>query len=81
MVTRSRAGLGSFPTPKMNTSGKERRHLVQEEVRAAVEETRTCKAVGMRQQGAWTRWENAVERKVTWTELWKAEPHRIKFLI
>lgn len=65
----------------MNTKGKEGRHLVQEEVRAAVEETRTCKAVGMKQQGAWTRWENAVERKVTWADLWKAEPHRIKFLI
>ncbi|KAK0145090.1 hypothetical protein N1851_016010 [Merluccius polli] len=35
----------------------------------------------MKQQGAWTRWKNAVERKVTWAELWKAEPHRIKFLI
>ncbi|KAK0134264.1 Zinc finger BED domain-containing protein 4 [Merluccius polli] len=76
VVTRGRAGLGSFPSPQMNTRGKERRRLVQEEVRAAVEETRTCKAVGMKQQ-----WENAVERKVTWAELWKAEPHRIKFLI
>ena len=81
MVTRGRAGLGSFPTPQMNTKGKEGRRLVQEEVRAAVEETRTCKAVGMKQQGAWTRWENAVERRVTWAELWKAEPQRIKFLI
>ncbi|KAL7863464.1 hypothetical protein SRHO_G00124480 [Serrasalmus rhombeus] len=35
----------------------------------------------MRHQGAWTRWENAVERKVTWTEIWKAKPHRNKFLI
>ena len=35
----------------------------------------------MKQQGAWTRWENVVDRKVTWAELWKAEPHRIKFLI
>ena len=26
-------------------------------------------------------WENAIERKVTWAELWKAEPHWIKFLI
>ncbi|XP_028310814.1 uncharacterized protein LOC114468234 [Gouania willdenowi] len=81
VVTRSRAGLGSFPTPQTNTSGKEGRRLFQEEVRAAVEESRTIKAVGMKQQGAWTRWENAVERKVTWAELWKAEPHRIKFLI
>ncbi|XP_054626149.1 uncharacterized protein LOC129178189 [Dunckerocampus dactyliophorus] len=81
VVTRSRTGLGSFPCPQMNTRGKERRRLVQEEVRAAVEETRTCKAVGMKHQGAWMRWENAVERKVTWAELWKSEPHRIKFLI
>lgn len=81
MVTRGRAGLGSFPTPQLNTTGKERRRQVQEEVRAAVEETRSCKAVGMKHQGAWTRRENAVERKVTWSEIWKAEPHRIKFLI
>ncbi|KAL7848811.1 hypothetical protein SRHO_G00204340 [Serrasalmus rhombeus] len=75
VVTRGRAGLGSFPTPQKNTRGKERQRLVQEEVRAAIEEARSCKAVGMRHQGAWTRWENAVERKVTWTEIWKASPH------
>ena len=81
VVTHCRTGLGSFPTPQMNSSGKGGRRLVQEEVRAAVEETRMVKAVGMKQKGAWTRWENTVERKVTWAELWKAEPHRIKFLI
>ncbi|XP_051928401.1 uncharacterized protein LOC127604984 [Hippocampus zosterae] len=81
VVTRGRAGLGSFPSPQLNTKGMEGRRLVQDEVRAAVEYTRTCKAVGMKQQGAWTRWENAVERKVTWAELWKAEPQRVKFLI
>ncbi|XP_051969484.1 LOW QUALITY PROTEIN: uncharacterized protein LOC127634119 [Xyrauchen texanus] len=82
VVTRGRAGLGSFSTPHIDTTkGKERRCLVQEEVRAVVEEERTCRTVGMRQQGAWTRWENTIERKVTWAELWKAEPHRIKFLI
>ncbi|XP_061905517.1 uncharacterized protein LOC133651562 [Entelurus aequoreus] len=80
-VTRGRAGLGFFPTPQLNTRGKEGRRLVQDEVRAAVEETRTCKAVGMKQQGAWTRWDNAVERRVTWAEIWKAEPQRIKFVI
>ncbi|KAL7841251.1 hypothetical protein SRHO_G00249420 [Serrasalmus rhombeus] len=81
VVTRGRARLGSFPTPQRNTRGKERRRLVQEEVRATVEETKSCKAVGMKNQGAWTRWENAVERKVTWAEIWKAKPQRIKFLI
>ncbi len=82
VVARGRTGLGSFTTPHIDTiKGKERRCLVQEEVRAVVEEERTCRTVGMRQQGAWIRWENAIERKVTWAELWKAEPQRIKFLI
>ncbi|KAL7874517.1 hypothetical protein SRHO_G00054870 [Serrasalmus rhombeus] len=35
----TRAGFGSFPTPQRNTRGKERQRLVQEEVRAVVEET------------------------------------------
>lgn len=35
----------------------------------------------MQQQGAWTRWEEAADRKISWTELWRSEPHRIKFLI
>jgi hypothetical protein len=78
---RQRNMVGVVTRGQMNSSGKEERRLVQEEVRAAVEETRTVKAVGMKQQGAWTRWENVVVRKVTWAELWKAEPHHIKFLI
>ena len=46
-----------------------------------VEEERSSRAVGMRQQGAWTRWEQVAERKISWTDLWRAEPHRIKFLV
>ena len=37
--------------------------------------------VEMWQQGAWTRWEQAVDCKISWSDLWQAEPHRIKFLI
>ena len=59
----------------MNSSGKVGRRLVQEEVIAAVEGTRTVKAVGMKQQGAWTRWENAVERKVTWAVESRTSPY------
>ncbi|KAK0148843.1 hypothetical protein N1851_010754 [Merluccius polli] len=81
-VTNGRAGLGSSTTPRYNKAqGKDRRSLVQQEVRAAVEEERASRMVGMRQQGAWTRWEYAVDRRVSWAELWKAEPHRIRFLI
>ena len=35
----------------------------------------------MKKQGAWTKWGAALERKVTWADLWKSELHRVKFLI
>ena len=42
---------------------------------------RASRIVGTRQQGAGTRWELVVKRKVSWAELWKAEPHCMKFVI
>lgn len=35
------------------------------------------RAAGLKQQGAWTRWEHAMDRKVSWMDLWQSEPHRI----
>ncbi|RXN32649.1 reverse transcriptase [Labeo rohita] len=53
-VTQGRAGLGSLTATRYDlASGRERQRLVQEEVRASVEEERTSRAVAMRQQGAW----------------------------
>ena len=43
-------------------------------------EERSSKAVGMAQQSAWTRWEQAVERKITWADLWRAECREITVL-
>lgn len=81
-VATGRAGLGTIPTTHYSkVKGKERRDLVQLEVRAGVEEQRASQWVGLRQQGAWTRWEGAMERKISWAELWRAEPLRIRFLI
>ncbi len=81
VVARCRAGLGSFSTPHIDTfKGKERRCLVQEEVSSGrggekLQDSRNEAARCL------IRWENAIERKVTWAGLWKAEPQRIKFLI
>lgn len=76
------AGLGSTPITHYNKlKGKERRDLVQKEVRVGIEEQRASQMVGLRQQGAWTRWEDAMERKISWAELCRAQPYCIKFLI
>ena len=77
-----RAGLGSFPKPRYDKArGREKRSMVQDEIRAEVEEDRRIKMVAMYQQGAWTRWEHAEQRKLTWPELWRLEPQHIKFHI
>ena len=43
-----------------NIRGKGKHYLVQEEVTAAVEETRTCRAVEINQQGVWSRWKEMI---------------------
>jgi len=66
--------LGSSTTSHYNEAKtKERRVLAQDKVWASLEEQQASKMVGMRQQGAETRWKQAVERKVSWAELWKSE--------
>lgn len=81
-VARERAGFGSLTPTRYNTSNeKERWRLVQEEVRASVEEERASRIVAMKKQGAWMKWEQAMDQKVTWQDIWKWNPQRIKFLI
>lgn len=82
VVAIGRAGLGTTSTTQYSKArGKERRDFIQLEVRAGIEEQRASQWVGLRQQGAWTRWEEAMDRKISWAELWRAEPLRIRFLV
>ena len=70
-VASGQAGLGSNARPSYNKAkGKERHQLIQEEVQAGVEEACGSRTVGMWQQAAWARWEEAADRMVSWTERW-----------
>ena len=81
-VAQGRLGLGCFTRTSWNKADpKERRGLVQKEVRRVEEESRHVKAVAMNKQGSWTRWESARERALTWQDIWSMEGHRIKFLL
>ncbi|KAI8485154.1 hypothetical protein Bbelb_370790 [Branchiostoma belcheri] len=76
-----RQGLGSSHFQQWGkASKKERRAMVQTEVRQLEEEGRRAKAVALSSQGAWTRW-NLPSRKLTWADVWKLEPFRISFLL
>ncbi|KAK1789677.1 hypothetical protein P4O66_015578, partial [Electrophorus voltai] len=77
-----RVGLGYFPKPQVSKAqGKERHHLLQEKIRAGVEEEQVSRVVGLRPQGAWTRCENTLQRRISWSNIMQADLHRVRFLV
>ncbi|XP_041920594.1 uncharacterized protein LOC121684601 [Alosa sapidissima] len=74
-IASGRAGIGYFPSTRVDKAqGKQRQHLIQEEERAS-------RMVGMGQQGAWTKWENVLQRKITWPNIWRADSLNIRLLV
>ena len=57
------------------------KNFVTDPVLDIEEEERHIKAVSMQSQGAWMKWEEALTKKLTWSDLWKMEPLRIKFCL
>ena len=81
-VTQGRLGLGVITRASWKEAkAKERRGMVQKEIRAVEEEGRQARAVEMRQQGRWTRWDGVRGRSLGWKDIWSMEGHRIKFLL
>ena len=77
-----RAGLGSRPQQWFSQqSQKGRREMILKEMHQMKEEERFAVAAGMAKQGAWTRWEQAEQRKISWQDLARMEPLRISFLL
>ena len=80
MVTSGRQGLGMVNRTSWRTAGiKERRSLVQKEVRDSEEESRHAKAAGMRKQGSWLLWEGVRQKKLSWNDVRAMEEHRLRF--
>ena len=76
-----RQGIGATKVPLWSQSDqRERRAMIQAEVRRVEENTRQARAVEMGAQGAWTTW-NTIDRKLTWEDIWRYEPLRLSFLL
>ena len=76
-------GLGYLPQKESRydqASSQQRRTMVCDEIRRMENEKRLTKAVSMRNQGAWMKWEGVESRDIKWNELWKMEPLRFGFL-
>lgn len=53
--------------------------MIQAEVWQQVEEARKAKAIELAIQGTWSKWD-LPKRKISWAELWRPQPFRIRFL-
>ena len=81
-VANGKVGLGLYTQrwwSKESTSN--RRKMVCKEIHHPQEVRRFATAVGQRKQGAWTKWESAKNRAVTWREIKHTEPKKLRFLI
>ena len=81
-VAAGRTGLG-YCTRKdiRGATGEGYRPLLQNEVRAGVEEISFGKMVTLGQQGAWTQWDCILKRKVSWLDICGSKFAHIRFLI
>ncbi|GFO40956.1 reverse transcriptase [Plakobranchus ocellatus] len=50
-------------------------------IRNLEDSTRVQKAAQQPQQGQWTNWDTAIQRSLTWNDIWHMAPLRISFLI
>ena len=78
-----RSGIGYGKKRKWwsKADARERRELTVNEVRRTEERSRLTKAVQQPVQGAWTTWEDVVERKLMWTDIWGMSESALKFLV
>jgi hypothetical protein len=77
-----RRGLDVTNTKRWSKAdNKERRAMIQKEVRESEEEKRKARAVGMVKQGAWTRWEGITPKKIKWADMVKVEPLNLQFTL
>ncbi|KAI8522085.1 hypothetical protein Bbelb_018390 [Branchiostoma belcheri] len=82
-VQRGRTGLGWRERTQRweRATQTERKQLVVEEVKRMEEEGMKVCAVSQKQQGAWVNWEDCLDRKLTWNDVWKIPDCRLSFLI
>ncbi|GFO30017.1 hypothetical protein PoB_005652200 [Plakobranchus ocellatus] len=55
--------------------------MIIDEIRLEENSKRMQRAVKQSQQGHWISWESALQRSLTWNEIWHMAPLRISFLI
>ncbi|GFN87216.1 reverse transcriptase [Plakobranchus ocellatus] len=69
------------PNGGQKHKAREKRDKIIDEIRNKEDSTRVQKAVQQPQQGQRTNWDTAIQRSLTWNDIWHMAPLRISFLI
>ena len=81
-VANGRAGLGLHSQQWWSKESTiDKRKMVSKEIHHLEEVMRIATAVGQRKQSAWTKWESAEDRAVSWNNVKHMEPPKLSFLI
>nr|XP_061819532.1 uncharacterized protein LOC133608354 [Nerophis lumbriciformis] len=82
-VQDSRAGLGWGKPVQFwsKATRQQRKAMVVEEVTQVAQDQYWIKAVSQGKQGAWTRWEDTIQRVITWADIWRTPQSRLSFLV
>ena len=81
-VCKGRLGLGNYDgTTWAAANPKARRRMIVEQVRETEEEERQLHLRSLTKQGAWMRWESALERKLSWNDVWQMEQGKLSFIL
>ena len=78
----NRQGLGATKMQWWSKAkGKEKRDMIIQELKKEEDVKRVQKAVQQGQQGQWTTWDSALQRSLSWNDMWHMAPLRISFLL
>ena len=80
----NRQGLGYGSEKRKwwsQVSDSVKRDLVLDEIRHVEETHRVQQAVQQHQQGQWTTWDDALQRSLSWDDIWSMAPLRLSFII
>lgn len=83
LVQTSRAGLG-WGVPQQlwsKATKRQQKTMVVDEVTRLEQEHFHRKAISQGSQGAWTRWDVTVNRRITWSDIWRTPQSRLSFLL
>ncbi|KAL0968221.1 hypothetical protein UPYG_G00263980 [Umbra pygmaea] len=82
-VQSSRAGLGwgAAQQPWSKATRRQQKTMVVDEITRLEQERFHVKAISQGTQGAWTRWEATINRRITWADIWRTPQSRLSFLL